>query len=172
MLPVIKYQSLRRSIKRLSLKPHALGTGSSLGAQSYLRLKWADAGFDFETSSLSALETTDKGYEAAETIKRIEAAKRAAEGASAAKSSGSHTSSTKSSSSGVPPSTSTRKPRLTEEEREKFRAEDRCFYCREIGHRKCNCPRVHRAPAPKIRSGAVTVDGDPYAYLKSISVYE
>jgi hypothetical protein len=31
MSPVIKYQSLRRSIKRLSLRPHTLGTGSSLG---------------------------------------------------------------------------------------------------------------------------------------------
>jgi hypothetical protein len=32
------------------------------GALSYLRLKWADTGFDFETSSLSALETAAKGY--------------------------------------------------------------------------------------------------------------
>lgn len=136
------------------------------GALSYLRLKWADAGFDFETSSLSALENAAKGYEVAETIRRIEAARRATEAASSKAGS---QSSAKSSASGVSSNTSTKKSRLTEEEHNKFRAENRCFYCREIGHSKHNCPSLHEAPAPKVRSGAATVLQDRYTYLRSLS---
>jgi hypothetical protein len=61
---------------------------------------------------------------------------------------------------------------LTDEERDRFRAEDCCFYCREIGHQKRNCPLVHHAPAHKIRSDAATVEHDSYSYLKSIGVWK
>ncbi|KAF8120607.1 hypothetical protein K438DRAFT_1655163 [Mycena galopus ATCC 62051] len=128
------------------------------GALSYLRLKWADAGFDFETSSLSALETAAKGYEVSETIRRIEAVKRAAD-AAAVKSAGSQTPSKKPPASGASFGTGTSKSRLTEAEREQFRAENRCFYCREIGHSKHNCPSLHEASAPKVRASAATVLG-------------
>jgi hypothetical protein len=101
------------------------------GALSCLRLKWAAAGFDFETS-LSAPEIAAKGYEVAETIRRIEAAKRAAETSSKA---GSQYSAKSSSN------TSTKKSRLTEEEHDQFRAKNRCFYSRAIGHSNHNFPR-------------------------------
>jgi hypothetical protein len=59
------------------------------GAQSYHRLKWADTGFNYKTSSLPALEAAAKGYETAETIHRHKAAKRTAELTTAAKLAGS-----------------------------------------------------------------------------------
>jgi hypothetical protein len=137
------------------------------GALSYLRLKWADAGFDFESPSLSALETAAKGYKVAETIRRIEADKRATEAASA-KSSGFQSSSKKTSTSGISFSSGTQRPRLTEAEHEQFRAENRCFYCREIGHTKTNCPALHEILAPKVRASAASVLAERYAYLDSL----
>lgn len=135
------------------------------GALSYLRLKWADGGFDFETSSLSALETAAKGYEVAETIRRVEAAKRAQ--AAAVKLA---TQSSAKSSPFESSSSTAKKSRLTSEERDQFRAENRCFYCREVGHSKHNCPLLHEAPAPKVRTAVATVSNDRYAYLQSLSV--
>jgi hypothetical protein len=171
-------EKIRNFIRRVTRLSKRLGDVSSRqivqivwdGALSYFRLKWADTGLDFETASLSALETATKGYEAAETIRRIAAAKRAAEAASAMPM-GSNSSATKSSGSGTSLSTTTKRSRLTDEEQHRFRSEVRCFHCRETGHQKRNCPSKHQAPAPKIRSGAVTVPDDPYAYLKNIGVY-
>ncbi|KAJ7679869.1 hypothetical protein B0H14DRAFT_3536089 [Mycena olivaceomarginata] len=122
-------EKIRNFIRRITRLSKRLGDVSDRqviqivwdGALSYLRLKWADSGFDFETSSLPALENAAKGYEVAETIRRIEAAKRAAEASSKA---GSQYS-VKSSASGVSSNTSTKKSRLTQEERDQFRAENR-----------------------------------------------
>jgi hypothetical protein len=45
----------------------------------------------------------------------------------------------------------TRRPnkfsKLTPEEREKLRRENRCFYCREVGHSAVKCPRKSRSPS-------------------------
>jgi hypothetical protein len=133
-----------------------------------LRVKWADAGFNFETSTLSALETAANGYEIAETIRRLETTKHAE--AATARSSGPQASSKKSSAFGVSSSTTTQRSRLTNEERDRFRTENGCFYCREIGHSKHNCPLLHEAPAPKVRSGVANVLEDRYAYLRSLSL--
>ncbi|KAF7343047.1 DNA/RNA polymerase [Mycena venus] len=118
-------EKVRNFIRRVTRLSKRLGDVSDRqivqivwdGALSYLRLKWADAGFDFETSLLSALETAAKGYEVAETIRRIEAAKRAE--AASAKSSG-FQSSVKPPVSGVSSNTATKKLRLTQEERDQF----------------------------------------------------
>ncbi|KAJ7881881.1 hypothetical protein B0H13DRAFT_1574535, partial [Mycena leptocephala] len=56
-------EKVRNFIRRVTRLSKRLGDVSGRqivqivwdGAQSYLRIKWADAGFDFETSSLSAL---------------------------------------------------------------------------------------------------------------------
>jgi hypothetical protein len=172
-------EKIRNFIRRITRLSKRLGDVSARqmvqiiwdGALSYLRLKWADAGFDFESSSLLALETAAKGYEVAETIRRIEADKRATEAASA-KSSGSQPSSKKTSISGVSFSSGTQRFRLTEAEREQFCAENRCFYCREIGHTKTNCPALHEIPAPKVRASAASVLAERYAYLDSLSLDE
>jgi hypothetical protein len=90
-------EKIRNFIRRITRLSRRLGDVSDWqivqiiwdGAQSYLRLKWADTGFDYETSSLPALEAAAKGYETAETIHCHEAARRAAELATAAKLAGS-----------------------------------------------------------------------------------
>jgi hypothetical protein len=113
---------------------------------------------------LSALETAAEGYKAAETIRRIKVAKRAQAAAAAAKLATTKSPPSESSSS------TAKKSCLTPEERDQFHAENHCFYCCEIGHTKNNCPTLHTAPAPKVRSAVATVSNDHYTYLQSLSI--
>lgn len=55
--------------------------------------------------------------------------------------------------------------KLSPEERDKMRAEGRCFECKEIGHQSRNCPKRHEAKAPKVSVGAVR-----YEYLRNVNL--
>jgi hypothetical protein len=46
--------------------------------------------------------------------------------------------------------------KLTNEEREKFRAEGHCFRCRNTGHMARNCPKNAGATSPKARESTTT----------------
>ncbi|KAJ6525380.1 hypothetical protein B0H19DRAFT_1008035, partial [Mycena capillaripes] len=59
------------------------------------------------------------------------------------------------------------KPRLSPEELDKMRAEDRCFTCKEVGHQSRNCPQKHQAKPPHQK---VSVGAARYDYLKSLSM--
>jgi hypothetical protein len=63
---------------------------------------------------------------------------------------------------GKPKSTT---PRLSAEEKDKMRAEDRCFNCRDIGHQSRNCPKKHEAKASKVSVGSAR-----YEYLNSLGL--
>ena len=45
------------------------------------------------------------------------------------------------------PRTSKPRPPLTPEERDKLRRENKCFFCREVGHIAFKCPRKKRTPS-------------------------
>ncbi|KIL55873.1 hypothetical protein M378DRAFT_182113, partial [Amanita muscaria Koide BX008] len=47
--------------------------------------------------------------------------------------------------------------KLSREERDRLRAEQRCFTCKEVGHESRNCPRRRQAKAPVILTGAVNI---------------
>jgi hypothetical protein len=49
------------------------------------------------------------------------------------------------------------RPKLSKEERDKLRAEQRCFSCKEVGHESRNCPKRWQAKAPNIKAGAVNI---------------
>ena len=50
------------------------------------------------------------------------------------------------------------RPRMSEEEWDRLRAEQRCFSCKEVGHESRNCPKRRRAKAPTIIAGAINFD--------------
>ncbi|KAJ7725704.1 hypothetical protein B0H16DRAFT_1895036 [Mycena metata] len=169
-------ETIRNFIRRITRLSKRLGDVSHRqmvqivwdGAHSYLRIKWADAGHDFETSSVRVLESAAVAYEVAETIRRLEQARTSE--TSVLPQSSTSTTKTAGSSKFSTVETRSKSSRLTNEERDKFRAENRCFYCREVGHSKHNCPALHEAPAPKIHSGAATVLEDRYTYLRGLSM--
>ena len=106
-----------------------------------------------------------KGYELAETIRHIEAAKHV-QAASAKLAMQSMAKSSVSESS----SSTAEKSQLTAEVCDQFCAKNRCFYCCEVRHSKHNCPLLHEASAPKVRSAVATVSNNCYASLQSLSV--
>ncbi|KAJ7884232.1 hypothetical protein B0H13DRAFT_1890088 [Mycena leptocephala] len=59
--------------------------------------------------------------------------------------------------------------RLSPEEMDKMRAEDRCFTCKDVGHQSRNCPEKHQAKAPHQK---VSVGATRYDYLKSLNMDE
>ncbi|KAJ7764173.1 hypothetical protein DFH07DRAFT_1016808 [Mycena maculata] len=61
------------------------------------------------------------------------------------------------------------KPRLSEDELDRLRAEDRCLTCKETGHQSRNCPTKHEAKAPKTK---VSVGAARYEYLNSLDMEE
>ncbi|EPS99935.1 hypothetical protein FOMPIDRAFT_1050268 [Fomitopsis schrenkii] len=48
-----------------------------------------------------------------------------------------------------------RPPKLSREERDRLRAEGKCFECKEAGHEARNCPQRKRAKAPHVQAGSV-----------------
>ncbi|KIL54821.1 hypothetical protein M378DRAFT_18522, partial [Amanita muscaria Koide BX008] len=53
-----------------------------------------------------------------------------------------------------------RKPtrsKLSKEERDRLRAEGRCFSCKDVGHESRNCPARRQAKAPDLQSGAMSL---------------
>ncbi|KAJ3474470.1 hypothetical protein NLI96_g12440 [Meripilus lineatus] len=51
-----------------------------------------------------------------------------------------------------------RKNPLSKEERDRLRAEGRCFNCKDIGHESRNCPKRKTAKAPTMHAGSVRFD--------------
>ncbi|KAJ7495192.1 hypothetical protein FB451DRAFT_1163931 [Mycena latifolia] len=49
--------------------------------------------------------------------------------------------------------------KLSKEERDRLRAEGRCFNCRDIGHESRNCPDRQTAKGPTLKAGSVKFSG-------------
>jgi hypothetical protein len=47
--------------------------------------------------------------------------------------------------------------RMSNEERDRLRAEQRCFTCKDVGHESRNCPKRRQAKAPTINAGAINL---------------
>ena len=48
--------------------------------------------------------------------------------------------------------------RMSNEERDRLRAEQRCFSCKDVGHESRNCPKRRQAKAPVINAGAINLN--------------
>ncbi|KAJ3479152.1 hypothetical protein NLI96_g9270 [Meripilus lineatus] len=59
-----------------------------------------------------------------------------------------------------------RKNLLSKEERDRLRAEGRCFSCKDTGHESRNCPKRKTAKAPTLNAGSVrSLQVPPIPYL-------
>lgn len=143
------------------------------GSQSYLRVKWSEAGYDPETSSMDELEEAAERFEQAHRQQLIEEGRRTDR-----KSKGKDKESDPNprdrdrrerrhgrphGKRGKSPSDRPRPNRKqrdwkgpSREERNELRAQGKCFICKESGHTQKDCPKKNESRKPNI--GAATVD--------------
>ncbi|EPQ50089.1 hypothetical protein GLOTRDRAFT_97238 [Gloeophyllum trabeum ATCC 11539] len=154
------------------------------GVHQYIRLKWIDKGYSPEDTSFKKLVKWAIRFEASNEARRREEREFRGKpkgrewGRFQARTSGNtphkpaaQAESSNSSNSSNRPSRNEkkaynntnrgdRKPRdrsnkISKDERDRLRAEGRCFSCKEAGHESRNCPKRHEAKAPRLGAGSI-----------------